>query len=109
MSEEESATEDENNDKYIIRHSPSWRSAGKEFFCLSAIVVIFIRYESLISKLDKKLLKSSKNSGKNFTRLRREDGEPIVCAPPAGAPKWAVDSTFWQSDSEVGSSSCLYK
>ena len=31
MSEEESATEDENNGKYIIRHSPSWRSAGKEF------------------------------------------------------------------------------
>ena len=24
MSEEESATEDENNDKYIIRHSPNW-------------------------------------------------------------------------------------
>lgn len=33
MSEEESATEDENNDKYIIRHSPNWRSPGKK--CLS--------------------------------------------------------------------------
>ena len=61
----------------------------------------------LISKLDKRLLKASQRSGKNFTRLRREDGEPIICAPPLGVPKWAVDSNFWQSYStgDAGSSS----
>ena len=50
----------------------------------------------LITKLDKRLLKSSKASGKNFTRLKRMDGEPITS-------EWAVDSTF-QSDSEARSS-----
>ena len=61
----------------------------------------------LISKLDKRLLKASQRSGKNFTRLRHEDGEPIICAPPLGVPKWAVDSNFWQSygTSDAGSSS----
>ena len=29
MSEEDSASEDENNDKYILRHTPTWRSEGK--------------------------------------------------------------------------------
>ena len=57
----------------------------------------------LITKLDKRLLKSSKASGKNFTRLKRMDGEPITSVPPLGVPKWAVDSTF-QSDSEARSS-----
>ena len=61
----------------------------------------------LISKLDKRLLKASQRSGKNFTRLRREDGEPIICAPPLGVPKWAIDSNFCQSygTSDAGSSS----
>ena len=59
----------------------------------------------LITKLDKRLMKASKRSGKNFARLRRVDGEPIVCAPPLHVPKWAVDSTFWQSYGDAGSSS----
>lgn len=104
MSEEESSTEDESNGKYIIRHSPDWRSTGKELFCLHIIIIFKIDMKLLITKLDKRLLKSSKSSGKNFTRLKREDGEPIICAPPLNAPKWAVDSTYWQSDSDVYSS-----
>jgi len=48
----------------------------------------------LISKLDKRLGKSSKKSDKNFKRLQREDGEPLVCPPPAGTPTWAVDVSF---------------
>ena len=28
MSEEDSVSEDENHSRYIIRHSPSWRSSG---------------------------------------------------------------------------------
>jgi len=28
MSEEDSANEDENNDKFIVRHTPTWRSGG---------------------------------------------------------------------------------
>lgn len=28
MSEEDSASEDENHNRYIVRHSPSWRSRG---------------------------------------------------------------------------------
>ena len=107
MSEEESATKDENNDKYIIRHSPNWRSAGKELFCLNTTVVISLDMILLISKLDKRLLKSSKLSGKNFTRLRRKDGEPIFCVPPPGVPKWAVDSTLRQSDSDIDVSSSV--
>lgn len=29
MSEEDGATEDENNEKYIVRHAPTWRSERK--------------------------------------------------------------------------------
>ena len=48
----------------------------------------------LISKLDKRLVKSSEKSDKNFRRLRRETGEPVVCSPAAGTPKWAIDANF---------------
>ena len=64
----------------IIRHSPSWRSAVRNLFWLNTIIYIFcyIDMKRLITKLDKRLLKSSKASGKNFTRLKRIDGEPIT-------------------------------
>ena len=45
----------------------------------------------LIAKLDKRLAKSSEKSDKNFKRLRRETGEPVVCSPAVGTPKWAID------------------
>ena len=48
----------------------------------------------MISKLDKRIVKSSKKSDKNFRRLRREVGEPVVCLPAAGTPKWAIDVNF---------------
>ena len=48
----------------------------------------------LIAKLDKRLVKSSEKSGKNFKRLRREVGEPVVSSPEVGTPKWAIDKNF---------------
>lgn len=60
----------------------------------------------MIAKLDKRLAKSSKKSDKNFKRLRREIGEPVVCSPPAGTPKWAIDVNFqMQEDDDIGDAS----
>ena len=52
----------------------------------------------LIAKLDKRLSKLSKKSGKRFKRFERIDGEPTVCNPPPGIPKWAVDSGYLEND-----------
>ena len=52
----------------------------------------------LIAKLDKRLSKLSKKSGKRFKRFDRINGEPTVCNPPPGIPKWAVDSGCLESD-----------
>ena len=55
MSEEDSASEDENHSSYIICHSPSWRSSGN--YCLLNAYLVFADLNMLIAKLDKRLSK----------------------------------------------------
>ena len=44
MSEEDSANEDENHSRYIIRHSPSWRSSGNYCF-IKCIFYLFVKLQ----------------------------------------------------------------
>lgn len=56
----------------------------------------------LIARLDKRLAKSSEKSDKNFKRLRRVTGEPVVCSPAVGTPKWAIDVNYQMQPQSQG-------
>lgn len=100
---EESAAEDENGEKYIIRHTPSWRSDGENCYIILIVQFILLSLDlnNLIAKLDKRLLKADKKKGKHFKRLRRESGSVVNLNPPENIPKWALNAGYQSPDTSV--------
>ena len=61
---------------------------------LTVLVLLSLDLNSLIAKLDKRLLKVDKKKGKHFKRLRRESGSVVNVNPPDNIPKWALNPAY---------------